>query len=127
MTISKNMFIGAVAAAMVFVSGAAAMAATIDQPANVKASIYSNAVVDTVYPGEWVSVGQCYSGYCYINHKGPDGWVQASAIDWNYGGYPDYSHDWDYYHQHHEHHDHHDNGDFSLCLGNWNGHLCIAN
>ena len=123
MTISKNMFIGAVAAAMVFVSGAAAMAATIDQPANVRASLHSYAVVDTVYPGEWVSVGQCYSGYCYINHKGPDGWVQASAIDWNYS-YDD-SYDYDYHHHHH-HHDH-DNSDFNFCVGNWNGHFCIAN
>ena len=124
MTIKKNVLIGAVAAAMVFVSGAAAMAATIDQSAYVKASIYSNAIVDTVYPGEWVNVGQCYSGYCYISHKGPDGWVKASAIDWNYGGYGGYGDNWDWDHHHHHHHD---DGDFHFCVGNWNGHFCIAN
>ena len=123
MSTKKNMFIGAVAAAMVLVTGAAAMAATIDQTAYVRASLKSYAIVDTVYPGDWVDVGQCYSGYCYISHKGPDGWVKASAIDWNYGGYP-YDGDWGYYHSYHHNYA---SDDLNLCVGNSVAHVCVGN
>jgi uncharacterized protein YraI len=125
MSTKKNMIIGAVAAAMVLVTGAAAMAATIDQTAYVRASLKSYAIVDTVYPGDWVSVGQCYSGYCYISHKGPDGWVKASAIDWNYGGYPSYG-DWGYGDWGYDH-PHYSSDDLHFCVGNGAAHVCVGN
>jgi len=38
-------------------------------------------VVDTLYRGEKVDVGECVSnGWCYIKHSGPDGWVSAKYL-----------------------------------------------
>lgn len=42
----------------------------------------TNPVVDTLYPGEAVSVEECESnGWCRIDHSGPDGWVNASYLE----------------------------------------------
>lgn len=41
----------------------------------------SYGVVDTLYAGENVNVGECRSnGWCYITHTGPDGWVSARYL-----------------------------------------------
>ena len=38
-------------------------------------------VVDTLYPGENVSISTCRSsGWCLITHSGPDGWVSARYL-----------------------------------------------
>ena len=36
--------------------------------------------VDTLHAGEQVEIGQCQSGWCYIEHSGPDGWVSANYL-----------------------------------------------
>jgi hypothetical protein len=36
--------------------------------------------VDTLHAGEEVDIGQCQSGWCYIEHSGPDGWVSANYL-----------------------------------------------
>jgi hypothetical protein len=38
-------------------------------------------VVDVLYPGEDVDVRECRSsGWCYVMHSGPDGWVSARYL-----------------------------------------------
>ena len=37
-------------------------------------------VVDVLYQGETVDVEGCQSGWCRINHSGPDGWVSARYL-----------------------------------------------
>ncbi len=38
-------------------------------------------VVDTLYPGEVVDMTECQSsGWCYITHDGPDGWVSSTYL-----------------------------------------------
>ena len=36
--------------------------------------------IDTLYPGEVVQTRTCQSGWCYITHSGPDGWVAARYL-----------------------------------------------
>lgn len=36
--------------------------------------------VDVLYTGEHVSVRECNSGWCYVQHSGPDGWVSANYL-----------------------------------------------
>ncbi|SMH37305.1 SH3 domain-containing protein [Maritimibacter sp. HL-12] len=41
-----------------------------------------NPVVDTLHPGEAVTVEECEpGGWCQIGHAGPDGWVNASYLE----------------------------------------------
>lgn len=40
----------------------------------------SYAKVDTLHEGESVDIGQCQSGWCYVQHDGPDGWVSANFL-----------------------------------------------
>lgn len=47
----------------------------------------ANPVVDTLYPGESVSVEECEpGGWCRIGHSGPDGWVNSSYLEPVSGG-----------------------------------------
>jgi len=36
--------------------------------------------VDTLYGGEAVDIVQCQSGWCYVEHAGPDGWVSGNYL-----------------------------------------------
>jgi Bacterial SH3 domain len=36
--------------------------------------------IDTLFAGEAVNVTQCQSGWCYVEHPGPDGWVSANFL-----------------------------------------------
>jgi uncharacterized protein YraI len=45
-----------------------------------------NGVIDTLSPGERVSVEQCRSGWCFIEHPGPDGWVSSRYLNASGGG-----------------------------------------
>jgi uncharacterized protein YraI len=40
----------------------------------------SFAKVDTLHSGESVDIGECQSGWCYVEHDGPDGWVSANYL-----------------------------------------------
>ena len=47
-------------------------------------------VVDTLYAGEQVNIETCRSsGWCYITHSGPDGWVSARYLSNDGGDYGD--------------------------------------
>jgi uncharacterized protein YraI len=37
-------------------------------------------VVDVLYPGEPVDIGDCELGWCHITHDGPSGWVSARYL-----------------------------------------------
>lgn len=36
--------------------------------------------VDTLYKGEKIDIKECKSGWCYIEHSGPDGWVSGNYL-----------------------------------------------
>ncbi len=36
--------------------------------------------IDTLYRGERVDVRQCRNGWCFVTHRGPDGWVSARYL-----------------------------------------------
>ncbi len=60
---------------------AAAQAAQSTVSLNVRSGPSTNyRVVDVLYEGENVDVERCQSGWCQINHSGPDGWVSASYL-----------------------------------------------
>ncbi|WP_052715835.1 SH3 domain-containing protein [Devosia chinhatensis] len=43
-------------------------------------------VIDTLRRGEQVDVQYCRGSWCYVEKRGPDGWVSANYL--NYGGRP---------------------------------------
>ncbi|WP_297110631.1 SH3 domain-containing protein [uncultured Devosia sp.] len=60
---------------------AAAQAAQSTASLNVRSGpSTSYRVVDVLYQGETVDVETCQSGWCRINHNGPDGWVSARYL-----------------------------------------------
>jgi len=60
---------------------AAAQAAQSTVSLNVRSGPSTNyRVVDVLYQGETVDVEGCQSGWCRINHTGPDGWVSARYL-----------------------------------------------
>ena len=54
-------------------------------------------VIDVLYDGEVVDVLDCDYGWCYIEHSGPDGWVSASYLDFDYSYDDEDYDDEDYY------------------------------
>ena len=60
---------------------AAAAPAMMNTTANVRngPSTYYR-IVNTAYRGETVNVQGCQAGWCYINKRGPDGWVAARFL-----------------------------------------------
>jgi len=79
-------FILAVAAAVLSVvlsaTGAMALTAVAKSGVNVRSGPGTGfGVVDTLHTGEAVTVGECRaSGWCYVNHSGPDGWVYSTYL-----------------------------------------------
>jgi len=78
----KRSILTTTAAAGLALAGTAAMAAEATVSLNVRSGPgTSNPVVDTLYAGERVNVGQCTAyNWCYITHSGPDGWVSARYL-----------------------------------------------
>ncbi len=37
--------------------------------------------IDTLYAGEVVDVVDCWSGWCYVDHAGPSGWVKKTRLN----------------------------------------------
>jgi uncharacterized protein YraI len=60
----------------------AAMAAVATGSVNVRTGPSTGyAVVDTLYPGEFVEVDRCATnGWCYVIKSGPDGWVSSRYL-----------------------------------------------
>ena len=102
-------------ALMVGTAGAAfADSAIADYDVKVKSKAGGGKTVDWLYEGEEVHVSKCTKskpGYCWIEHKGPDGWVRLSALDFDYD---EWDGDWKH-------------ADVEFCVGNWNASFCISN
>lgn len=82
--ISKALGLGA---AVIALSAGAALAATATASVNVRSGPGTQyRVVDTLSPGQRVSVTDESGGWCEINQSGPDGWVSCRYLtDGNYG------------------------------------------
>jgi len=77
-----------IVATLLALSFGATSVASFAAPATSKSSLNvrsgpgtSYRVVDTLYKGERVEVNECVSnGWCFIKHKGPNGWVSAKYL-----------------------------------------------
>jgi len=49
-------------------------------------------VVDTLRRGERVDIQYCRGSWCYVEKRGPDGWVSANYLS---SGRPGWGNDWD--------------------------------
>jgi uncharacterized protein YraI len=90
MPISIKLLAGGLAGAALLLSAGAALA----DPGQATASVNVRsgpgagyAVLDTLYPGEEVDIQRCTGGWCYVAHNGPNGWVSASYLASDSGGY----------------------------------------
>jgi len=99
MSLPYKLLAGGLAGLVMLGGIGAAEAATATAAVNVRSGPGTGySVLDTLTPGEYVSVRGCSGGWCYITHPGPDGWVSANYI----GGsapYPIYTYEQapDYY------------------------------
>lgn len=116
---TNNKTIAAIFTALAFTlagtAGAMAFPATAIDNGKVHTKSNKNSnVVDKLHFGETVNVKNCVKGgsWCYITHKGPDGWVRASALDLDYDFYDE---DYGY-----------NNPGVQVCVGGWQGQICIS-
>ena len=93
MTIKSTLATAALAATVVLGFAAAANAATIQYDTKLYANPGSGQI-GWVHEGQWVDVQGCYKNYCWVQKPGPDGFVRASAIDFDHG----YDYGWWYSH-----------------------------
>ena len=90
MALSKKLMAGGLAALALLGTTASAFAAPAVATGNVNVrsgpgTHYSR--VDTLRRGERVDVQQCRGRWCYVEKRGPDGWVSANYLSRG-GGYP---------------------------------------
>lgn len=97
MQIKKNVMKAVVAGAVMLVSAGAAFAvqATATTHVNVRSGPGGGyGVVDSLRRGDRVEVQECQAGWCYVQKRGPDGWVSSQYLQLrgnggygnNYGG-----------------------------------------
>lgn len=96
MALSKKLMAGGLAALALLATTATAFAAPAFATGNVNVRSgpgtgYSR--VDTLRRGEQVDVLECRGSWCYIEKRGPDGWVSANYL--SRGGGWDNDDDWD--------------------------------
>lgn len=118
MTNTKKISTVFAAVAFTLVGATAAMAfpATVVDNGKVftKATNQAN-VIGQIHYGQTVNVKKCVSNgkWCFITKKGPDGWVRANKLDL---GYDFYDEDYGY----------NDGPGVKVCLGGWQGQICIS-
>lgn len=97
MTLSHALSIGLLATSLIATTATAALAfpATATSAVNVRTGPGTGyTIVDQLHRGENVDVKQCTSGWCYVDHSGPDGWVSGKYLSrtgnpgGGYGGNP---------------------------------------
>lgn len=106
MALSKKLMAGGLAALALLATTATAFAAPAFATGNVNVRSgpgtgYSR--VDTLRRGEQVEVVECRGSWCFIEKRGPDGWVSANYLSrgghngggWNDGGWNDDDWGWD--------------------------------
>jgi hypothetical protein len=96
MALSKKLMAGGLAALALLATTATAFAAPAYATGNVNVRSgpgtgYSR--VDVLRRGEQVDVQQCRGSWCYVEKRGPDGWVSANYLSRG-GGWND-DDDWD--------------------------------
>ena len=84
MALSKKLMAGGLAALALLATAGAAMAAPAFATSNVNVRSGPGTgygVVDALRRGEQVDVQECRGSWCFIEKRGPDGWVSASYLD----------------------------------------------
>lgn len=97
MALTKKLMAAGLAAMALIATAGAALAAPAYVTGNVNVRSgpgTSFGIVDTVRRGERVDVQQCRGRWCYVQKRGPDGWVSANYLERS--GHPGW-HDDDYY------------------------------
>jgi hypothetical protein len=94
MALRNKLIAGGLAALALVATTAAASAAPAYATSNVNVrsgpgTYYG--VVDTLRRGEQVDVQQCQGSWCYVEKRGPDGWVSSSYLE--RGGRPGWNDD----------------------------------
>lgn len=91
MTIKKTLITAALAALALATTAAGAYAATAIATGTVNVRTGPGTgygVVDSLYRGERVEVNRCRGSWCFVERRGPDGWVSSSFLA-NSGDYRD--------------------------------------
>lgn len=154
MALNRKFALGGLAALAMMATTAGAFAATAYATTNVNVrsgpSSYYDAV-DTLMRGETVDVQYCRDSWCFVQKRGPDGWVSASYLDrgrpqvqrpprpdWNWDNDDDYG--WNYprppqytYPSYPAYsgnpfprRQHHDNSGGQVCVNGPNGYFCFS-
>ena len=95
MALNRKFITGGLAALAFVASAAAATAAPAYATGNVNVRSGPGThygVVDALPRGERVDVQQCRGGWCFVEKRGPDGWVSSNYLASDRGGWDD---DWD--------------------------------
>ncbi|HEY0032248.1 MAG TPA: SH3 domain-containing protein [Devosia sp.] len=141
MALSKKLLAAGLAAFSLMATAGAAFAA----PAYVTGNInvrsgpgtgYS--VIDTVRRGQRVDVEYCRGSWCYVEKRGPDGWVSARYLE--RGGRPGWNDDDDDYRPRHPRRPRWDDDDWGyprypysngpssqVCVDGPNSYFCVGN
>lgn len=152
MALSKKLMAGGLAALALMATAGTAFAAPANATSNVNVrsgpgTHYS--VVDALRRGERVDVQQCRGSWCYVEKRGPDGWVSANYLE--RGGRPGWNDDdhydrppvyrprpprwdgpyrpphWDPRPPRHHYPRYPDRNDSSVCFNGPNSSFCIGN
>ncbi len=84
MALSKKIIAGGIAVLALLGTAGAAMAAPAFATSNVNVRSgpgTSYGVIDTLRRGEPVDVQYCQGSWCFVDKRGPDGWVSANYLD----------------------------------------------
>ena len=151
MALSKILMAGGLAALALMATAGAALAAPAYATSNVNVRSGPGTgygVVDALRRGERVDVQQCRGSWCYVEKRGPDGWVSANYLErggrpgWNDDYRPPVYHprpprpprwDWDRPHRppHWDNRPHRprypDRHDSNVCFNSPNSSICIGN
>ena len=97
MALSKKLMAGGLAALALLATTATAFAAPAYASGNVNvrsAPGTGYARIDVLYRGQEVDVQYCRGSWCFVEKRGPDGWVSANYLSRSGGGWHD-DDDWD--------------------------------
>lgn len=95
MALSKKLMAGGLAALALMATAGAAFAAPAYVTSNVNVRSGPGTgygVIDTIRRGERVDIQNCRGSWCYVEKRGPDGWVSANYLE--RGGRPSWNDDY---------------------------------
>lgn len=95
MALSKKFLAGGLAALALLATASSAFAAPayVTSNVNVRSGPGTGyAIIDALRRGEQVDVQQCRGSWCYVEKRGPDGWVSANYLE--RGGRPGWNDDY---------------------------------